>query len=273
MSRSHLRIGEVAQLLGVTPKTVRHYHRRGLIAEPPRSDSDYRLYTAQDLLRLRHIRQLQAMGLSLAQIKAIFDAPDPDAQLQTVLADLRATLQAEQARVAERIQRVTAYLGQESPLSEVVKPILPSPTYAILAEKLTPDLPMTDAMRAFDHQIFAELDSFDWGGDYSTIWTVAARLLVDDPNLRDFMVVVAGRIEAAESLEPDAPEIEQWARELAMSPHLQSLCTLSAPVRGLSDAHYEVMGDLIHATSLAQLTPAQQRLFALLTDELKQIAE
>ena len=44
--RARLRIGEVAELLGVTPKAIRHYHKRGLLAEPTRSEGGYRLYTA-----------------------------------------------------------------------------------------------------------------------------------------------------------------------------------------------------------------------------------
>jgi DNA-binding transcriptional MerR regulator len=66
-----LHIGEVANLLGITPKTIRHYHKVGLLAEPQRTESGYRLYTAGDLLRLQRIRRLQALGLSLKQIKTL----------------------------------------------------------------------------------------------------------------------------------------------------------------------------------------------------------
>jgi predicted site-specific integrase-resolvase len=44
--RARLQIGEVVALLGVTPKAIRHYHKRGLLAEPTRSEGGYRLYTA-----------------------------------------------------------------------------------------------------------------------------------------------------------------------------------------------------------------------------------
>src|SRR5579859_6998908 len=68
---TQLHIGEVAKLLGVSAKTIRHYHKVGLLAEPPRSDGGYRLYTASDLVRLQRIRRLQALGLSLKQIKTL----------------------------------------------------------------------------------------------------------------------------------------------------------------------------------------------------------
>ena len=51
--RKQLHIGEVAALVGVSPKTIRYYHEVGLLAEPARTEAGYRLYTAQDLLRLQ----------------------------------------------------------------------------------------------------------------------------------------------------------------------------------------------------------------------------
>jgi DNA-binding transcriptional MerR regulator len=58
--REQFHIGEVAALVGVSPKTIRYYHEVGLLAEPPRTGAGYRLYTAQDLLRLQRIRRLRA---------------------------------------------------------------------------------------------------------------------------------------------------------------------------------------------------------------------
>ena len=53
------------KLIGVSPKTIRYYHEIGLLAEPKRTESGCRLYTAQDLLRLQHIRRLRSLGLPL----------------------------------------------------------------------------------------------------------------------------------------------------------------------------------------------------------------
>jgi DNA-binding transcriptional MerR regulator len=69
--RKMLQIGEVAQLLGVTSKTIRHYHKIGLLPEPERTESGYRLYNAQDLLHLKQIRHMQEFGLSLKHIKTL----------------------------------------------------------------------------------------------------------------------------------------------------------------------------------------------------------
>ena len=74
--REQLHIGEVAALVGVSPKTIRYYHEVGLLAEPARTEAGYRLYTAQDLLRLQRIRRLRALGLPLERIKEILGKPD-----------------------------------------------------------------------------------------------------------------------------------------------------------------------------------------------------
>jgi DNA-binding transcriptional MerR regulator len=71
-------IGRLADYAGVTTKTVRHYHERGLLAEPDRDSSGYRRYTAQHAIDLVKIRTLALAGVPLARIKDLLDA-DPDA--------------------------------------------------------------------------------------------------------------------------------------------------------------------------------------------------
>ncbi|MFP5488247.1 MAG: heavy metal-responsive transcriptional regulator [Acidimicrobiia bacterium] len=71
-----MRIGEIADLVGVTTKTVRYYESLGLLAEPERTDAGYRIYDAASLERLRFIRDAQATGLSLTEIGSILDLKD-----------------------------------------------------------------------------------------------------------------------------------------------------------------------------------------------------
>ena len=63
-----LLIGKVAQLAGVGIQTVRFYERRGLIEEPPRKDSGYRLYSEEVVSRLRFIKRAKYLGFSLKEI-------------------------------------------------------------------------------------------------------------------------------------------------------------------------------------------------------------
>ncbi len=63
-----LKIGQLAKLSGTTTKTIRYYELLGLLHEPERTDSDYRLYEEQDVERLNFMRKAKSLGFSLAGI-------------------------------------------------------------------------------------------------------------------------------------------------------------------------------------------------------------
>lgn len=74
-------IGQLARYAGVSTKTVRVYHEKGLLVEPDRDASGYRRYTAQDAIDLFKIRTLAEAGVPLARIRALKAAPDDALQL------------------------------------------------------------------------------------------------------------------------------------------------------------------------------------------------
>src|SRR3954468_23175716 len=64
-----LKIQEVAATLGLTSRTIRYYEEIGLLTPAARSGGDYRLYDADDVERLRFIKDLRdEAGFSLAEI-------------------------------------------------------------------------------------------------------------------------------------------------------------------------------------------------------------
>ncbi len=71
-----MRIGEVADVLGIPARTIRFYERRGLLPEPNRSPNGYRVYDHSTIDRLRFIKSAQAAGLTLAEIGGITDIRD-----------------------------------------------------------------------------------------------------------------------------------------------------------------------------------------------------
>ena len=102
-------IGQLAAYAGVTIKAVRHYHKRGLLEEPPRDSSGYRRYTAQHAIDLVKIKTLAEAGVPLARIKELFTA-EPD-RFGAAMAEIDRNLQ-ERARdlrrTRERIARLSA---------------------------------------------------------------------------------------------------------------------------------------------------------------------
>ena len=67
----NLTIGRLAEMTAVQPRTIRFYEGKGLLPPPRRSDSGYRLYTAQDVKRLSHIRTFRALGFTLREIRDV----------------------------------------------------------------------------------------------------------------------------------------------------------------------------------------------------------
>lgn len=66
-----MRIGELAERVGVNPKTIRFYEAEGLLPEPARRPSGYREYDETDVGRLVFIKTAQRLGLSLAEVGEI----------------------------------------------------------------------------------------------------------------------------------------------------------------------------------------------------------
>jgi DNA-binding transcriptional MerR regulator len=71
-------IGQFAQYAGVSIKTIRVYHDKGLLPEPDRDSSGYRRYTAQHAIDLIKIRTLAEAGVPLARIRELRAASDED---------------------------------------------------------------------------------------------------------------------------------------------------------------------------------------------------
>ncbi len=66
-----MRIGELADRLDVTTKSIRFYESIGLLPQPARAPSGYRSYTDTDAERLTFIKTAQRLGLRLDEIKEI----------------------------------------------------------------------------------------------------------------------------------------------------------------------------------------------------------
>jgi len=83
-------ISELAEELGITPRTIRYYEEVGLIEPIRHEDIAQRLYGARERVRLKLISRGKRLGFSLAEIKEMINLYDEDPtereQLQRVIA-------------------------------------------------------------------------------------------------------------------------------------------------------------------------------------------
>ena len=79
-----LRIGEVAELTGTTPRTIRYYEEIGLLpGAVDRAQGSHRSYTEADVERVREIIRLRdLLGLSLDQLSELLEAETARAELR-----------------------------------------------------------------------------------------------------------------------------------------------------------------------------------------------
>jgi MerR family gold-responsive transcriptional activator of gol and ges genes len=68
---STFNIGQAASASGVSAKMIRHYEAIGITPKALRSDSGYRLYTANDVHTLQFVRRARNLGFSMVEIKKL----------------------------------------------------------------------------------------------------------------------------------------------------------------------------------------------------------
>jgi len=66
-------IGHLAEKVGLTPRTIRYYEELGLLDTVKRLEGGRRIYTDDDLRRLKFIKRLKILGLTLAEMKELED--------------------------------------------------------------------------------------------------------------------------------------------------------------------------------------------------------
>jgi DNA-binding transcriptional MerR regulator len=68
-----MRIGQLAKRLDLNAQTIRYYERIGLLPEPGRTGSGYRVYGEEDERRLLFIKNARNAGLTLEEVKEVLD--------------------------------------------------------------------------------------------------------------------------------------------------------------------------------------------------------
>ncbi|AEF54743.1 MerR family transcriptional regulator [Marinomonas posidonica] len=104
-----MRVSEIAKKALVTPDTVRHYTRIGLISAERNPDNDYQLYDNTALQRLKFIRQATELGFSLKQVENILQQSDSGDSPCPMVRDL---LQQKVPETKAKIAQLQAHLAK-----------------------------------------------------------------------------------------------------------------------------------------------------------------
>ena len=105
---SGYRIGELASKVGVTERTIRYYEERGLLESVKRLDGGQRVYTDDDVRRLKFIQKLKVLGLSLAEMQELETLYGRHRTNAKVLPRLIELLDAHLTTVSERLGELAA---------------------------------------------------------------------------------------------------------------------------------------------------------------------
>ena len=243
-------IGQAAAFVGVTVKTVRHYHKLGLVEEPERDTSGYRRYASADLLRLVQVRTLAEAGVPLAEIGAMLDADAT--RFAAALADV-------ERQLTERIDELTARRDTLHRLADGDRALLPDRAVALL-ERM-PGLGFTA------DEVAATRDG----------WVLARALVPEgfDDSLTHFehavqdtqLVALTRHAAEAARWEPDDPRIAELAT--AAAGHYLANPALLKTVTGLRARTEAATRYTLIAHHGEEQTPAAARLTALFEAKLR----
>jgi DNA-binding transcriptional MerR regulator len=214
-----MRIGELAGIAGITTRAVRHYHRIGLLPEPPRQPNGYREYSLRDAVELARIRRLTELGLSLDEVKDVL-ADDAGKDLVEILAELDADLARQEEAIRQRRARLCRLLEQAEQTGRLPAEAPVSPELTAIFDDMaraSARLPGPEpAMAVKERELLALLDTGSPGGDRGWLDAMVHSLSADPEAMERAYEVYAQLDELAEAAEDD-PRVEETARAIVDS--------------------------------------------------------
>jgi len=105
---SQYRIGELASRVKLTERTIRYYEELGLLESVKRLDGGTRVYTDDDVRRLKYIRKLKTLGLSLQEMLELENLYRRHRSNRNVLPRLMELLDAHLGSIDERLSELRA---------------------------------------------------------------------------------------------------------------------------------------------------------------------
>lgn len=262
MAHAYLTIGEMADLLGITTKAIRHYHQIGLIEEPPRSEGGYRVYGGRDLDRLQAILRLQKFGLSLRQISFVLESKSPDTLLRQILAQRQDVL-TEEIETLQKQQTVIRDFLERAP-----KTPIPYSSCAIVQATIKPVASnLADLFVVLEGDALRQIDGLRWSAGYEPYWQRAATALTTHvlSHEHQFMLWTT-RYLALESMQADDRQAQAWLNELRGS-SARGILRGAFRLPALDDLPPDERGQierLLQLLMVEQASPVQKQFLALM---------
>lgn len=199
-----MQIGELAALVGLSTRAVRHYHHRGLLPEPARRANGYRSYGLHDAVTLARIRRLTELGLSLDEVQDVLTDSDGRA-LPEILAELDADLARQEEQIKERRARLGALIARAELDVDSIVP-------ADLADLLGSPQP-SSPMATMERELLALLDTTSASQRSSTVEML--RDMANDPAMVARGMELHRRLDELADAPTDDPRVAELAAEFA----------------------------------------------------------
>lgn len=172
-----MRVGELADLAGVTIRTIRYYHQAGVLPEPPRQANGYRDYSVDDLVALLRVRQLVASGLPLSEAGTVV-TESAAASTEELIDEVDRALEAKIAELVDQRRRLAqardgGHLGQSRLAAALTVTPGDTPVATLLAHvyegdphaDAVADALLTPALRSELTDLQERFDALDEGTD------------------------------------------------------------------------------------------------------------
>ena len=214
--KNQILIGDFVKLTNSTLKTVLYYHKIGLLDEPKRSNSGYRLYGAEELNQMRMIKHLKNLGLDLKKIKEILGHAKDNKNITEVLKSLHCELLTERKKIDEQISKIETLLNKQ--VEDVEETLFESSSFRAITETLDQDQfenYKKSHEELFNQQrnIFGVMDDFQWGKNYKENFSEMAKYFKLNPKKYEIALELGNRLSKLKYMEVDDPEIEKLAKE------------------------------------------------------------
>jgi len=242
-----MRIGELAGLVGISTRAIRHYHHVGLLPEPARTANGYREYSLRDAVELA-----RDAGRDLAEILRELDAD---------LARQEAGLRQRRARLAQLLRQAEAggKPSEQAPVSPGLTELFDRMA-RIAAEQPGPE----PAMAAKDRDLMALLETASPAS--GTGWLdVLTQTLNSDPGAAERAYAVYARLDELAGCPADDPRVEATAQAIVAAVPEPARQAIRFPNGGFTET-----GQGFAAAFYADFAPAQAAAIRRAVDLIRQ---